>query len=189
MARAQFQKGQKVWVECVGAWAQIEKVQPVWAKGFEEPVRVTYDVGLGREFLGHELLLPSDDPAANAGDGLRAPVLEMVSLTRGINGRASCDASGLLTVSVEWPRGTDYKLRDLGFEFRVVGGEDRLSIFPKAPLTGRVDGRRSEFVFLWQDGPPAQQGPIDLVVEVRAVTPDNRRGPPAQLRIAAAPGS
>ncbi len=71
MARAQFQKGQKVWVECVGAWAQIEKVQPVWAKGFEEPVRVTYDVGLGREFLGHELLLPSEDPAANAGDTWR----------------------------------------------------------------------------------------------------------------------
>jgi hypothetical protein len=71
MARAQFQKGQKVWVECVGAWAQIEKVQPVWAKGFEEPVRVTYDVGLGREFLGHELLLPSEDPAANGGETWR----------------------------------------------------------------------------------------------------------------------
>ena len=71
MARAQFQKGQKVWVECVGAWAQIEKVQPVWAKGFEEPVRVTYDVGLGREFLGHELLLPSDDSAANNGETWR----------------------------------------------------------------------------------------------------------------------
>ena len=126
---------------------------------------------------------------ADASDGLRAPALEIISLTRGINGRASCDASGLLTVSVEWPRGTDYKLRDLGFEFRVVSGEDRLSIFPMAPVTGRVDGRRSEFVFLWQDGPPAQQGPIDLVVEVRAVTPDNRRGPPAQLRITAAPGS
>jgi hypothetical protein len=71
MARAQFQKGQKVWVECVGAWAAIEKVQPVWAKGFEEPVRVTYDVGLGREFLGHELLLPLEDPAANAGETWR----------------------------------------------------------------------------------------------------------------------
>lgn len=66
MARAQFQKGQKVWVECVGAWASIERVQPVWAKGFEEPVRVTYDVGLGREFLAHELLLPTEDTAATA---------------------------------------------------------------------------------------------------------------------------
>ena len=64
MARAQFQKGQKVWVECVGAWAHIEQVQPVWAKGFEEPVRVTYDVGLGREFLAHELMLPQEDQAA-----------------------------------------------------------------------------------------------------------------------------
>ncbi len=71
MARAQFQKGQKVWVECVGAWAQIEKVQPVWAKGFEEPVRVTYDVGLGREFLAHELLLPVEDPASLSGQNWR----------------------------------------------------------------------------------------------------------------------
>jgi hypothetical protein len=63
MARAQFQKGQKVWVECVGAWAHVEKVQPVWAKGFDEPVRVTYDVGLGREFQGGELMLPSEDEA------------------------------------------------------------------------------------------------------------------------------
>jgi len=65
MARAQFQKGQKVWVECVGAWAHIEKVQPVWAKGFDEPVRVTYDVGLGRDFAAGELQLAIEDPAAN----------------------------------------------------------------------------------------------------------------------------
>lgn len=69
MARAQFQKGQKVWVDCVGAWAFIEKVQPVWAKGFDEPVRVTYDVGLGREFLASELMLPEEDPSSrNLGD-------------------------------------------------------------------------------------------------------------------------
>ncbi|MFW2342084.1 hypothetical protein [Brevundimonas sp.] len=64
MARAQFQKGQRVWVECVGVWARIEQVQPVWAKGFDEPVRVTYDVGLGREFLGQELAVPVEDPVA-----------------------------------------------------------------------------------------------------------------------------
>ncbi len=61
MARAQFQKGQRVWVECVGAWSAIEKVNPIWAKGFDEPVKVTYDVGLGREFQSHELLLPVED--------------------------------------------------------------------------------------------------------------------------------
>ena len=55
MAKAVFQRNQKVWVDSVGAWAVVEKIEPVWAKGFEEPVRVTYDVGLGRPFLAHEL--------------------------------------------------------------------------------------------------------------------------------------
>lgn len=64
MARAQFQKGQKVWVESVGAWAQVEKVLPVWAKGFDEPVRITYEVGLGREFQAAELQLPAEDNLA-----------------------------------------------------------------------------------------------------------------------------
>lgn len=55
MAKALFQKNQKVWVESVGAWATIDRIVPIWAKGFDEPVRVTYDVGLGREFHAHEL--------------------------------------------------------------------------------------------------------------------------------------
>lgn len=55
MAKAIFQRNQKVWVESVGVWAMIEKIVPVWAKGFDEPVRVTYDVGLGRDFQATEL--------------------------------------------------------------------------------------------------------------------------------------
>ena len=55
MAKAQFHKHQKVWVESVGAWAVIEKLTPIWSKGFDEPVRITYDVGLGREFTAAEL--------------------------------------------------------------------------------------------------------------------------------------
>lgn len=68
MAKAVFQRNQKVWVESVGAWATIEKVVPVWARGFDEPVRVTYDVGLGREFLANELR-PEDSSAANDTSG------------------------------------------------------------------------------------------------------------------------
>lgn len=63
MARAQFQKGQKVWVESVGAWAEVEKINAVWAKGFDEPIRVTYDIGLGRDFQASELLMPVEDPS------------------------------------------------------------------------------------------------------------------------------
>ena len=53
--KAQFHKQQKVWVDSVGAWASIERIIPTWAKGFDEPVKITYDVGLGREFAAHEL--------------------------------------------------------------------------------------------------------------------------------------
>ena len=65
MAKAQFHRGQRVWVESVGAWASVEKLTPVWAKGFDEPVRLTYDVGLGREFQGVELRAEAScaDPA------------------------------------------------------------------------------------------------------------------------------
>jgi len=55
VAKAQFQRHQKVWVEAVGAWATIDRVIPVWARDFDEPVKITYDVGLGREFRGDEL--------------------------------------------------------------------------------------------------------------------------------------
>ena len=55
MAKAQFHRHQRVWVESVGAWATVEKLVPVWSKGFDEPIRITYDVGLGREFTAAEL--------------------------------------------------------------------------------------------------------------------------------------
>jgi len=55
MARAQFHKNQRVYVRPVGTWALIERVVPHWTKGLEEPIRIFYDVGLGREFSADEL--------------------------------------------------------------------------------------------------------------------------------------
>ena len=60
MAKAQFHKNQRVYVKPVGTWALIEHVVPHWAKGIDEPIRVHYDVGLGREFAADELL--SEEP-------------------------------------------------------------------------------------------------------------------------------
>ena len=68
MAKAVFHRNQRVWVEPVGTWATIDRVVPVWAKGFDEPVRVTYDLGLGREFLAHELRAEQTAEATNLGD-------------------------------------------------------------------------------------------------------------------------
>ncbi|MEQ8559767.1 MAG: hypothetical protein RIB03_15765 [Henriciella sp.] len=56
MAKALFHKSQRVFVKPVGTWALVEKVNPHWVKDVEEPLRVTYDVGLGREFTAGELV-------------------------------------------------------------------------------------------------------------------------------------
>jgi len=55
MAKAQFHKNQRVYVKPVGTWAVVERVLPQWAKGLDEPIRVFYDVGLGRDFGPDEL--------------------------------------------------------------------------------------------------------------------------------------
>ena len=59
MARAAFEKGQRVFVRAVGVWATVDRVIPHWVKGVDEPFRIYYDVGLGREFSAHELSAPA----------------------------------------------------------------------------------------------------------------------------------
>jgi len=59
MAKALFHKNQRVYVKPVGTYAIIEQVIPHWVKDVPEPLRVTYDVGLGREFTGGELVSES----------------------------------------------------------------------------------------------------------------------------------
>ncbi|MFT3726341.1 MAG: hypothetical protein QM759_00740 [Terricaulis sp.] len=63
MAKAVFHKGQRVFVRPVATWAAIERVNPQWVKGVEEPLRVSYDVGLGRDFQAHELAAEEREPA------------------------------------------------------------------------------------------------------------------------------
>ena len=56
MAKALFHKNQRVFVKPVGTWALVEQVIPHWVKDVEQPLKVTYDVGLGREFVAAELV-------------------------------------------------------------------------------------------------------------------------------------
>ena len=56
MAKALFHKMQRVYVKPVGTWALVEKVIPHWVKDVDEPLRITYECGLGRPFQAHELV-------------------------------------------------------------------------------------------------------------------------------------
>jgi transposase len=64
MAKAQFHKNQRVYVKSIGTWTEVEKIVPHWTKGLDEPLRITYDLGLGREFLAEELEGDAIKPAA-----------------------------------------------------------------------------------------------------------------------------
>jgi hypothetical protein len=55
MAKAIFHKSQRVFVKPIGTWAHVEQVIPQWAQGIEEPIRVHYDVGMGKKFSADEL--------------------------------------------------------------------------------------------------------------------------------------
>jgi hypothetical protein len=68
MAHAQFHKNQRVYVRPVGTWALVERVIPQWKKGLEEPLRIFYDVGLGREFGADELQAETSNPPAGEED-------------------------------------------------------------------------------------------------------------------------
>ena len=69
MAKAQFHKNQRVFVKPVGTWALVERVVPHWTKGLDEPIRVVYDCGLGRDFQAEELQVeePLSERSALAG--------------------------------------------------------------------------------------------------------------------------
>jgi hypothetical protein len=79
MAKAQFHKNQRVYVRPVGTWAQIERIVPQWVKDVDEPLRVFYDVGLGRDFTATELQteeavqLTDIDPSMEEWRVVRAP--------------------------------------------------------------------------------------------------------------------
>lgn len=122
---------------------------------------------------------PTDAPE----ETLQAPELKVTEVTRGLGGAAgTCDGSGLLGIRLDWPRG-DYKLEQIGFEFRVLGGDDVPAIFPAEPVAVTATSRRANLLFLWPDVAPSQQKPLRLEIEVRAVTRGYLRGPPTRLVI------
>jgi hypothetical protein len=62
MAKAKYHK--------FGTWVHVEAVVPKWVKGCEEPIKIAYDCGMGREFAQEELEEESAALQANGANGL-----------------------------------------------------------------------------------------------------------------------
>ncbi|MEC9367948.1 MAG: hypothetical protein VX871_04575, partial [Pseudomonadota bacterium] len=85
-------KAQRVYVRPVGTWAHIERVVPKWIRGCEEPIKVLYDCGMGREFGQDEL---DDESAAIAEHGtLGGNNIEKWHVVRGQNRWKSAEECG-----------------------------------------------------------------------------------------------
>jgi hypothetical protein len=72
MEKAKFHKSQRVFVKPVGTWAYVEAVVPTWVKGCDEPIKISYDCGMGREFAQDELEEESAALQVNAAKERRA---------------------------------------------------------------------------------------------------------------------
>lgn len=115
---------------------------------------------------------------------LPAPRVGAIRLRRGTaSPGSSCDDAGSLVLELHWPEFSVYKLKDIGFYFRVVGGKQPDRIFPRGPVTGTIDGRTARFFFAWIDGHPSAQTPLKLDVEVFAVNKARRTGGVRRFRI------
>ena len=96
-----------------------------------------FGCGMTNKLIPLELAAGSKPVEAAAGD-MPAPIAVVTEIVRGIGPKhASCDDTGLLSVAVEWPRGK-HKLRDMGFEFKVVSGNPAYAIFPEGPIQAPV---------------------------------------------------
>ena len=126
---------------------------------------------------------PGTTPVDVPEETLQVPELKALRLDRGVGSiPGRCDNLGILTLRLDWPRG-EYKIDQVGFEFQVVSPQDPLAVFPLEPIKVTTGDRRSEVLFFWPDVPPAEQRPMHMQVEVRAVTRGNLRGPVATLTI------
>jgi len=158
MAKAVFQRNQRVWVECVGAWALIERIEPVWAKGFDEPVRITYDVGLGRPFLASEL--KAEEPAGEAAEGPGWRLMRVRNKWQSAEDCAHHPFPGTFPVVVtdetDWGGwrvpGAEYDRdpRRIEFQARLIASAPALRALARAMLELVVEAP--------EDAPPALQG-------------------------------
>ena len=93
-----------------------------------------------------------------------------------------CGGFGQLSLELDWPASSAYRLGEVGFYFRVLGADRPDHIFPLKPITGKLAGQ-ARFHFIWPDGPPSNQQPLNFEVEVFAVNKGLEIGPASRFRV------
>ena len=144
-----------------------------FAPGYEffEPRMQDFEIKFDRN--GYVAVLPAPEK------------VEILSVIRGTAAPgASCDDAGILKLRVTWPSLSIYRLDEVGFYFRADVDKLPDLIFPLAPIIPiSINDDEAEFTFVWLDGHPSRQKPIDFELEVFAVNDGLQIGPSHTVRL------
>lgn len=94
-----------------------------------------------------------------------------------------CGQYGSITVQVDWPASSLYRLDEVGFYFRVVDGADEAGIFGDHPVVGKISGNSMRLFFVFDDEEPERQKPWNYTVEAFAVGPHMEIGPVTRFQL------
>jgi hypothetical protein len=121
---------------------------------------------------------------------LPAPKAKIIKIIRGSSSDGGyCGDAGIIMLSVEWPKGSVYSLEEIGFYFQADNGMKPDLIFPLEPIKGTINKNIAVFQFVWLDGHPKYQKPLNFKVNVFAVNKGLQIGQPTQIHIEAKKGS
>ncbi len=118
---------------------------------------------------------------------LPQPKVTITNITRGTAAPgSSCADAGVLELTIDWPPSSVYELHEVAFYFRAPIKSLPDLIFPlapAAPLDSYINGNKAKFHFVWLDGHPSQQKPLDFTLEVFAVNEGLEIGKSAKVRV------
>lgn len=99
-------------------------------------------------------------------------------------GRAMpCGEYGSLTVQIDWPAASLYRLDEVGFYFRVVDVANTADIFGAGPVVGKITGNSMRLFFVFDDEEPKNRIPWNLTVEAFAVNAMMEIGPVTRFQL------
>lgn len=118
-----------------------------------------------------------------------APKVVLDEVVRGSSAPgSSCDDAGMISLTIEWPKDSVYKIEEIGFYFQSDNGIDPDLIFPLDPVKGEIKDNTAKFFFVWLDEHPKRQKVLDFKVNVFAVNKGLQIGQPTTINIKAGKG-
>jgi hypothetical protein len=94
-----------------------------------------------------------------------------------------CGEYGSITVQIDWPASSLYRLDEVGFYFRVVDVANTAGIFGPGPVVGKIIGNSMRLFFVFDDEEPKKRKPWNLTVEAFAVNAMMEIGPVTRFQL------